>query len=847
MNPACSRLAFGAGALMTLSIAASASAQRPDGRQRPEAGPLPEGAIARIGRPRLRLPGQVINVAFAPRGTTFVTTGNPVQGSRDTERLVVLWDAVTGKELRQFRGHKAGVEALAFSVDGQRIATGGLDKTARLWDVTTGNPIREFTGHTERVLVVACSPDGKRLASQSRDATIRLWDVETGKELKRLPGQKSNGTSNLRFSPDGSVLASVAADFSIRLWNPDSGAEVKKLAGPAKDSESLDFSPDGKQLTAIDEDGKLWVWELATGKVVVQVQAHNGVGTCVRWSPVGTILATGGIDGLIHFWDRTGRCLRTAEGHPGSNVSEISFSSDGSILASVSHGGKVGLWDVATATALPQAGGQVARIALSQNGKRLATSAGGRLIRFWDPLTGKELLEPLALDHSVGAMQFAREGTLILSGSVDELQVWNVDTRKRLGQMGSRTTLPITQLAVGPSGRLMASSTGGALRLWDAVRRQPLADTTEVLGDAGRFPPFRAMAISNHDHLLLGRGDGRISLVNLARGEEVFTLPAHPPLPGAAALAWSPEGRAFASVGATDDSLRLWEVVTRSERLAPIRLPSRGSSVAVSPDGRLVATGETDGFLRLWDVRTGKELAARAAHSGAVGFVAFMPDSRHLISAGTDMLIPIQRNINAPISGDNTAMVWDVASLVKTMPAIPKAAAADVDALWTVLQGSNAVKAHDAIWQLAAAPELALPMLKERLPKVAPESLSAEALVDRVAKLLLDLDHDEYEVREKATRELIDIGARGLRAVRQANATTKSREVRRRTEEIAAKVLGQTVTRPEEIVLARGVEVLQQLTTREARELLETWAKGPATSPLAEESRAALMMLDRSR
>src|SRR5205823_5286627 len=146
-----SRLASGALLLLAIAFAAHAGAQpvvapvpRP-GRDRGP--PLPEGAVARIGQPRLRLPGAVINVAFAPAGTTFVTTNDPSPKGNGDDRLVVLWDATTGREIRQFRGHQGNVDALAYSADGTRIATAGGDQTVRLWNVETGAEIRVFTGH----------------------------------------------------------------------------------------------------------------------------------------------------------------------------------------------------------------------------------------------------------------------------------------------------------------------------------------------------------------------------------------------------------------------------------------------------------------------------------------------------------------------------------------------------------------------------------------------------------------------------------------------------------------------------------------------------------------------------
>ena len=145
------------------------------------------------------------------------------------------------------------------------------------------------------------------------------------------------------------------------------------------------------------------------------------------------------------------------------------------------------------------------------------------------------------------------------------------------------------------------------------------------------------------------------------------------------------------------------------------------------------------------------------------------------------------------------------------------------------------MKAAAAIWKLSSTPVLALPLLKERLPKV-----TAKEDDGRLEKLIVDLDDDSFAVREKATQELIRLGPAAARKARQAIATTKSREVRRRAEEVVAKIGAGSFFKPEETLVARGVEILQRIDSTASRELLESWADGPATSILTREARSTL-------
>jgi WD40 repeat protein len=832
------RRAAGLGLLLALALTADAAAQpevAPAPRLRGDPGSaLPPGAVARVGRPRLRLPGAVINVAFAPTGTTFVSTGNPITGSTDTDRLVVLWDATTGREVRQFKGHTGGVEALAYSADGTRIATAGMDRTVRVWDVATGSELKKFTGHTDRILAVAYSPNGRRVASEAWDATIRIWDVDTGTEVKQLPGHKSSGTSNLRYSPDGKVLAAVGGDFSVRFWDPETATEVHRFPGPSRDSESLDFSPDGKRLAVVSEDGKLWAWDATAVKERFRVQAHPQKGVCVRFSPNGRMLATGGADGPIQFWDaETGKPLFAARGH-GGPTSELSFSADGAILVSAGHEGTVRLWSTVNGAELPHSAGEFTRAALSPDGKLLATTGAEPVVRFWDPRTGLKATPSRPLDRPATAIAFSTNGQKIYaSDAADELGVVDVAGGERIKAMGARTAFSLNRMSVGSPGRLVATTGGPTLRLWAPAAGGPFVSEARVSGASTRFLPAHALAVFPGDtHVAVSGRDAHVHVLEVATGAEVMTAPGQtgPPIM-TLALACSPDGRTLVTTS-TDRIVRFWEVVSGRERRPAVRLPVPMWAVAVSPDGRLVAVAGEGGFLALLDASTGKELARPAGHVGPVTYLAFTLDGRHLVSAGIDLPTLLLAVPGGVVVGDGTAVTWDVAALVPDYPTIPKPTAPEVDAHLAALGGADVRAADGAVWRLAAAPELAVPLLKAKLPAVVPGGAD-------VSKLIAYLDDDDFDVREKATQELIRRGPAVAGAVRAALAQTKSREVRRRAEEVLATIGSGTAVGPDELLIVRGVEVLQRIDTPETRALLDGWAKRTGTDPLTREARIA--------
>ncbi len=112
-----------------------------------------------------------------------------------------------GALLLTYRGHTGTVEAVAWSPDGKRIASGSSDTTAQVWDATTGKTSLTYSGHGDRVTSVAWSPDGKRIASASGDQTVQIWDASNGNRVSTYRGHALD-VYTAKWSPDGQSLAS---------------------------------------------------------------------------------------------------------------------------------------------------------------------------------------------------------------------------------------------------------------------------------------------------------------------------------------------------------------------------------------------------------------------------------------------------------------------------------------------------------------------------------------------------------------------------------------------------------------------------------------------------------------
>jgi WD40 repeat protein len=567
----------------------------------------------------------VLDAAFSPDGTLIAGAG----GKGDS--VAHVWDVRTGAQVLALE-HQGAVNSVAFSPNGQLIATGSADGTARLWSVARGTPLATFPhqgGQTrgKAVLYVEFSPDGTKLLTVGGTRFVRVFDVARHAEVFAL----DNGAvvNAARFSHDGKLVATAGGTEAVRIWNAKTGdlVDVLNLTGRVAD---LAFSPNDELLaTAGSNDTIARVWNFQQQNWAVILTQHLSGVVSVVFTPDSRSLVTAGRDRrAIVSGVLAGFPQASLAGHSRA-LEGADVSHDGALIATWSRDGTARIWNgrvgnpIASDVGkhdLPQATRSGPVVAFSPNGRYMLSAGADGTAHLWG---GGSPLHVLDHGAAVNAAAFSGSSARVITGGADgSARVWLVPGGQQLADLPHGAV--VTGARLTPDGRLaVTAGRDGVVRVWNVatkatVRRYELGGSINDL-ELSRNGRFAVAASSN----------GNAAVYGVAARSEVLL---HGHSADVVAAVFSPDGTRVATAS-TDSTARIWNARTGTSKELTGHSGAL-NALAFNNDGSLLATTGADSDIRVWNGRSGAEVAVLTGHSGGVNDVTFSADGRWIASAG---------------------------------------------------------------------------------------------------------------------------------------------------------------------------------------------------------------------
>jgi WD40 repeat protein len=818
--------------------------------------PLPPGAVARLGTVRWRSTNWGWNTEagiFTPDGERFITWGGG--------QAIEIFDVATGRK-RQGLSHKFGFysrDMVALAPDGKTLVAASAFADVWIWEIGTGRVISQVTvggkfyAKTQKwqhSVVAAGFLDSKPVFAQvdveeksgkiAESSPLVLCDARTGARLHTFAGDGWVG-AKLAFSPDGKTVAVLDTKKNLHLFD---GAKLKKIhswdAG-ARPFSVLRYSRDACALAILDANsqgqGMLRVWSIPAGKKIGELTPSQ-FGE-FAWAPCVAISAQGKLLALGHFHDRSVRIFDTSTGKemkhfisPNLYINHLAFSPDDRVLLANS-GNTLLAWDTRTSKARHAERdvhwGGVRALAFSPDGRTVATTDGHHTlhrIHLWDASTGKELTSwevPEPSTVGIYSLGFSPDGRLLAACEWHKTRLWEVKSGKCL-QDWKRHTGFNPAAAFSPDCKVIAvvePNQEVVIRALDSGKEVRRFVTGGRMIAGMVFSPDNRLVAAVDGQKELGT---KLFLCNLANGkvEAIFEDSSSDLL----SPHFSPDGRQLWVV-VPEGRMIVWDLATRQKREFPLAMPRPNFAASFAPTGRLLALATAGGRGEA-PVLSIRELASNAERfqlPPAFGFarpIAFSQDGRFLASAHPD----------------TTVLIWNLDAMPQPLTSPGPLSAKELAQLWEDLSAADAERGHRAIRLFSANPAQALPFLRERLKPVPP------VVPEQVAKLIADLDSDQFRIRKHAMDELAPWDEAILDDMQKALQRKLPVESRRRLEQFL-KELTEPILSSERLRTRRAIETLEQIATPEARTLLRVIAAGETGARRTKEAKMALKCLDK--
>ena len=503
----------------------------------------------------------------------------------DTHGTITRLRATDLSTIGELRGHAGVVLALAYSPDGETLASGGQDKTARTWTLATG-AARAFKAHTQAVMSVAFSRDGKELATGSDDRTVRMWNLATGTSVEKNH-HVSGGVNAVVVGRSSDVLISSGWDFAISIWPATSWYDSHSI-------HALALTNDDRVLATAGDFGEVHLWDISTQKLVARLDFTKRA-TTLAFSRDGRWLLAAGQNKTPIVWDvRSLPRHVDGVGHR-ANVVGVAFTEDSAKFATSSDDNTIRLWDTAS-------GSELARVATASpcvnpvilRSGELAASCDDKTLRKWS-LDGRETGR-LATDVWLRFSALSPDGKTLAAGHM----------RGRLGIVDVATWTLVKELTAhghqiytidyATTGELVTGSLDGHVKVWASPSLDVVRDVTSKGTGV-----FGALIDPKHQYIVAVSQDGGFEAWDFASGTPLTRSIVHEA--AVWKLVYARDGSAIYTAS-EDGTAKIFEPGTW--RVVRSLDPGEGAldALGLAPDGKTLVAGSRAGGIVIYDTQT---------------------------------------------------------------------------------------------------------------------------------------------------------------------------------------------------------------------------------------------------
>ncbi|KAE8154321.1 quinon protein alcohol dehydrogenase-like superfamily [Aspergillus avenaceus] len=599
--------------------------------------------------------GKVFSTAFSPGDSP---EDRLVASGSDTDNTVFIWKAKDGQVL-QTLSHATQVNSVAFSHDGELVATASNSPTVHIWNIKDGTLLKELDVGSKYVSSVAFSGDGKLLAAGSSDNAVNIWKTEDFTLFKTF-NDHEQPVNSVAFSPDSTLLASGSDDKTVNIWRLDGNGPPHTLKGHEKQVMSVAFSFDSQKVASgsLDKSAKIWavdgdqplltldhdcwvysvafsprpgdwsvasgsgdgtvnnvqVWDADDGTVSGILQEHTDRVFSVAFSQDGKFIVSGSGDKSVKIWDTNTQdwsCIHTL--NHGGRVRSVAFSPDGNYIASGSSDGTVKIWDTNTPDwecvyALDSGANESASIAFTPNSEYVGSGGGypDGEITIWKFKESTDPFFTLSPKGSVTSIAFSPEDGLMAAGfNEGNVEIWNFenssDPHYTVNNGGSVETVAFSSV-----GEYVASAGWSPhVKIFKFKESTTPRFTLDHVDESGGV--YLTTAFSSDGRYIAsglsdneGKENATVKVWDYEHSTNpcfTFTTGNRPSFDRVHSVAFLPNGRYVAASSST--MVMIWKLRNGA---IPYKLDHGDfvHSVAVSPTGEYIASGAVDGKIKIW-------------------------------------------------------------------------------------------------------------------------------------------------------------------------------------------------------------------------------------------------------